>query len=382
MKYIEKIKAISFVLFLIINPSSVYSQETKLHFFDLSKECNLDVIIAQLKEDGFKEEEEQRISNIPNVCYTKSGEGQYVRFNCNYTPKTKQVASYWYRIYTDNTANVFNELKLQYGEPNSGIEYHAPNFFEWHNPSADIKLKIGDDKWLEYSYEDKAKNQQLLREIGREISSGELYTIIYIVCLCLLGLLVAYIYYIKGKNKRKQSELNRIKRNEKQHQIDALYEAFKTELTNQYDSPTRTVDILISNDDGTNLHGDILVFQHYKKLIIGKKKYDFQDILNCFYYDENERNVTINQTTKTKTGSLLGRAAIGALTFGAAGAVVGAVTANKESTSTVDSSHIGSFIVKIGIKSLEEPTITLRFGNDKSKAEEVYALIQAIIAMK
>ena len=79
---------------------------------------------------------------------------------------------------------------------------------------------------------------------------------------------------------------------------------------------------------------------------------------------------------------MLGRAAIGALTLGAAGAVVGAVTAKKESTSTVDSSHIGSFIVKIGIKSLEEPTITLRFGNDKSKAEEVYALIQAIIAMK
>ena len=79
---------------------------------------------------------------------------------------------------------------------------------------------------------------------------------------------------------------------------------------------------------------------------------------------------------------MLGRAALGALTFGAAGAVVGAVTANKESTSTVDSSHIGSFIVKIGIKSIEEPTITLLFGSDKSKAEEVYALMQAIIAMK
>lgn len=382
MKYIEKIKAISFVLFLIINPFNIYSQETELHFFDLSKESDLDVIITQLKEDGFKEEEEQKTSNIPNVCYTKSGEGLYVRFNCNYTPKTKQVASYWYRIYTDNTTYVLNELKLQYGEPNSDTEYHAPNLFEWHNPSADIKLKIGDDKWLEYSYEDKAKNKQLLKEIGRENSSGELYTIIYIVCLCLLGLIFGYIHYIKSKNKRKQSELNRIKRNEKQHQIDALYETFKTELTNRYDSPTRTINIFISNDDGTNQYGDILVFQQYKKIIIGKKEYDFQDILNCYHYDENERNVTINQTTKTKTGSMLGRAALGALTFGAAGAVVGAVTANKESTSTVDSSHIGSFIVTIGIKSIEEPTITLRFGSDKSKAEEVYALIQAIIAMK
>ena len=382
MKYIEKIKAISFFLFLIINPFNIYSQETKLHFFDLSKECNLDVIIAQLKEDGFKEEEEQKISNIPNVCYTKSGEGQYVRFNCNYTPKTKQVASYWYRIYTDNTANALNELKSQYGEPNSDLEYHAPNSFEWHNQSAHITLKIGDDKWIDYSYEDEVKNKQLLKETGREISSGELYTIIYFVCLCLLGLLFSYVLYIRGKKKRRQSELNRLKRIEKQHHIDASYEAFKTELTNRYGSPTRTINIFISNDDGTNQHGDILVFQQYKKVIIGKKEYDFQDILNCFHYDENERNVTINQTTKTKTGSMLGRAALGALTFGAAGAVVGAVTANKESTSTVDSSHIGSFIVKIGIKSIEEPTITLLFGSDKSKAEEVYALMQAIIAMK
>ena len=382
MKYIEKIKAISFFLFLIINPFNIYSQETKLHFFDLSKECNLDVIIAQLKEDGFKEEEEQKISNIPNVCYTKSGEGQYVRFNCNYTPKTKQVASYWYRIYTDNTANALNELKSQYGEPNSDLEYHAPNSFEWHNQSAYITLKIGDDKWIDYSYEDEVKNKQLLKETGREISSGELYTIIYFVCLCLLGLLFSYVLYIRGKKKRRQSELNRLKRIEKQHHIDASYEAFKTELTNRYGSPTHTINIFISNDDGTNQHGDILVFQQYKKVIIGKKEYDFQDILNCFHYDENERNVTINQTTKTKTGSMLGRAALGALTFGAAGAVVGAVTANKESTSTVDSSHIGSFIVKIGIKSIEEPTITLLFGSDKSKAEEVYALMQAIIAMK
>lgn len=382
MKYVEKIKAISFVLFLIIYPLNIYSQEMKLHFFDLSKECNLDVIIAQLKEDGFKEEEEQKISNIPNVCYTKSGEGQYVRFNCNYTPKTKQVASYWYRLYAGDTASILNELKLQYGEPNSDFEYHAPNIFEWHSSSADIKLKIGDDKWIDYSYEDKTMNKQLVKEIGREISSGELYTIVYVVCLCILGLLFACVLYIRGKNKRKQSELNRTKRNEKQHQIDALYEIYKTELANRYGSPTRTINIFISNDDGTSQHGDILVFQQYKKVIIGKKEYDFQDILNCFLYDENERNVTINQTTKTKTGNMLGRAAIGALTLGAAGAVVGAVTANKESTSTVDSSHIGAFIVKIGIKSIEEPAITLRFGNDKSKAEEVNALIQAIIAMK
>lgn len=93
-------------------------------------------------------------------------------------------------------------------------------------------------------------------------------------------------------------------------------------------------------------------------------------------------NVPISQVTRTKTGSMLGRATVGALTFGVAGAVIGAVTAKKESTSTISPNHSSSYIVKIGIKSIEEPVLALEFGNNKSKAEEVYALMQAIIAMK
>ena len=113
-----------------------------------------------------------------------------------------------------------------------------------------------------------------------------------------------------------------------------------------------------------------------------KKEYSFEDILSCSMYDKNQGNVPISQVTRTKTGSMLGRATVGALTFGVAGAVIGAVTANKESTSTISPNHSSSYIVKIGIKSIEEPVLALKFGNDKSKAEEVYALMQAIIAMK
>ena len=107
------------------------------------------------------------------------------------------------------------------------------------------------------------------------------------------------------------------------------------------------------------------------------------DILSCSMYDENHNGTSPTQVTRTKTGSMLGRAAVGGLTLGVAGAVVGAMTAKTESTSsTANSDYIASYIVKIGVKSIEKPTLTLKFGSDKSKAEEVYALIQAIIAMK
>ena len=62
------------IAFLFAIPISINSQEMKLHFFDLSKERNLDNIVVQLREDGFEEKEEKNVSNIPSVCYTYSGE--------------------------------------------------------------------------------------------------------------------------------------------------------------------------------------------------------------------------------------------------------------------------------------------------------------------
>ena len=370
------------IVFLFANPISINSQEMKLHFFDLSKERNLNNIVAQLREDGFEEKEEQNVSNIPSVCFTYSGEGQYIRFNCNYTPKTKQVASYWYRIYGGNSASILNELKSLYGEPNFDLEYHAPNAFEWHNELVDIKLNIIDDNWIDYSYEDMAFNKQLKEEIGRELSSGELFAFLFLIGFCLIGVLLAYMHYKQSKKKRIQNELYKIKKKEELNKIMKSNEAFKKGLIEKYGTPTRTIAIQYNQGNDTMQFCDIIVFQQINKIVIGRKGYDFCDIMNCSLHDEKSKDAIIAQTTRTKTGSMLGRAAVGALTFGVAGAVVGAVTAKKESTSTISPNHFGSYIVKIGIKSIEEPVLTLEFGNDKSKAEEVYALMQAIIAMK
>lgn len=370
------------IAFLFAIPISINSQEMKLHFFDLSKERNLDNIVVQLREDGFEEKEEKNVSNIPSVCYTYSGEGQYIRFNCNYTPKTKQVASYWYRIYGGNSTSILNELKSLYGEPNSDLEYHAPNAFEWHSELVDIKLNIKDDNWIDYSYEDKAFDKQLKEEIGRELSSSDFFAFLFLIGFCLIGVLLAYIFYKQSKKKRIQKELYKIKRGEELNKIMKSNEAFKKGLTGKYGTPTRTIAIQYNKGNDTMQYSDIIVFQHINKIVIGRKEYSFCDIMNCSLHDEKSKDAIIAQTTRTKTGSMLGRAALGALTFGVAGAVVGAVTAKKESTSTISQNNSGSYIVKIGIKSIEEPILTLEFGSDKSKAEEVYALMQAIIAMK
>ena len=78
---------------------------------------------------------------------------------------------------------------------------------------------------------------------------------------------------------------------------------------------------------------------------------------------------------------MLGRAALGGLTLGAAGAVVGALTAKKE-TDSKDDVYKASYVVKICIKSLKNPSVILHFDDNAGVAEETYSLVQAVLAMK
>lgn len=383
MTHLSKSKFILLIIAcLFTNLISIRSQELKLHFFDLSKDSSLESIVTQLREDGFEEEKEQNGSNIPSVCYTKSGEGHYIRFKCTYIPKSKHVASYWYKIYGGDLNAILNELKLLYGEPKSDFEYQALNSFEWQSQSVNIKLNTEDDVWIYYSYEDKFVKKQLMDENGRELSYSEISVLLFVIVFCLIVMLFAYILFRNNKNKRIREELYETKRKEELAKIMKSYETFKKDLVEKYGAPTRIIAIHKNQGDYTTQINDIIVFQQFNKIIIGRKEYNFCDIISSSLHDENSKNAIIAQTTRTNTGSMIGRAAVGALTFGVAGAVVGAVTAKKESTNTITPTQPGLYVVKIGLKSVKNPVLTLEFGSDKHKAEEVYALMQAIIAMK
>ena len=173
------------------------------------------------------------------------------------------------------------------------------------------------------------------------------------------------------------------RRTKQQREVDAKHEENKKLLTDKYGEATRIISDTRYDSNSIKHYSDIYVFEVPKKILFDKKEYDFADILSCSLYDENKNNATVSQVTRTNTGSMLGRAAVGGLTLGVAGAVVGALTAKSESTSsTANSDHLASYVIKIGVKSIEKPTMALKYGNDKSKAEEVYTLMQAIIAMK
>ena len=205
------------------------------------------------------------------------------------------------------------------------------------------------------------------------------------VLLAVLAIAVlGYFMWKQMKKDKIQARLQEEERLKKMKIVQEQYNQYVKALIDRYGVVTRTVSYKQScyGENNIKYYQDILIFQEPKIIVFGRKEYSFKDILNCSMFDKTQNSVPISKVTRTKTGSMLGRAALGALTFGVAGAVVGAVTAKKESTSTITPTHSGSYVVKIGLKSVEKPVLTLEFGSNKSKAEEVYALMQAIIAMK
>ena len=184
----------------------------------------------------------------------------------------------------------------------------------------------------------------------------------------------------KEKEYKKVKEEERLK---KQSTVNNEHERLIKELTDKYGTITRTISNVRYDNESIMRYNDIFVMEQPKRIYFDKKGYNFSDILSCSIYDENQNDVPVVQITRTNTGSMLGRAAVGGLTLGVAGAVVGALTAKQESiSSTNDTPHVASYIVKIGVKSIENPTIILKYYRDKETAETVYAIIQAIIAMK
>lgn len=195
-----------------------------------------------------------------------------------------------------------------------------------------------------------------------------------------------YIKEVKIAKQKTENEHKRAEqkiRNEKQKEIDIKHEEYKQKLMNKYGTITRIISNNKYDDNFIMNYDEIFVFENAKKIVFDKIEYNFADIISCSIYDENQKYIQPKHVTRTNTSSMLGRAAIGGLTLGVAGAVVGAITAEKESTdATINFANMASYVVKIGVKSIEKPIVTLKYGTNKSKAEEVYAIVQAIIAMK
>ena len=436
-------KLVLILVFCIGGLIYAVGEENPIVFIDFSRELSVDSFKPVLEGKGYSWYENKPSVSDSKLygdykveCY---GATDQCEISILYTPKTRKIYDFIIKReipknhFLKEAIQFYKLIKDKYGSPISGNllngDYFLADTDEEHKEKINTKEVILDSLYLkscfgssqpvEYCWVVKntsivfsihqlsnynphmtcrINNRKVTESYFEELSlvndeiehKNNVETLKNVVIYTLLAsffLLLLYSYVktsIKQKKEQKVKDIEiqqRIKK--EQRKVDANHTEYKKQLVEKYGAITRAISNICYDNNSVRHYEDIFVFEKPKKIIFDNTEYDFADILSCSMYDENHKDIPPTQVTRTSTGSLLGRAAVGGLTLGVAGAVVGAMTAKTESRSNLDSSfYIGSYIVKIGLKSIEKPTMTLKYGNNKSKAEEVYALMQAIIAMK
>lgn len=137
---------------------------------------------------------------------------------------------------------------------------------------------------------------------------------------------------------------------------------WKNELVSELGKPCLEINPCIINTLST-----LLVFDHKKKIALNGNLYDYIDILDFSV------NNQMSYRTSTSTGSMVGRGIVGGVLLGGVGALAGASTASKTTTSEVI-----SYTITINIRNMQHPIETF-VTSDLSMANQVSGVLKIII---
>lgn len=182
-----------------------------------------------------------------------------------------------------------------------------------------------------------------------------------------------------GANKVKIQEQNRLKREEeKQIKVDN-YNALKCRFFCLNGTPDKT--IIINELD---INSEIHVYEEREKVFILGKEYSFSDILSCELNDDSRViQGKVASETKSNNKNVIGRALVGAVVAGPAGAIIGGATAKKHTEHIQGKSFtFHDYSVLINVNSISEPIIRINTGRRKELANEIVGLMNVIISRK
>lgn len=197
--------------------------------------------------------------------------------------------------------------------------------------------------------------------------------------LLLIPLLIGAVHYETKKNKKLQEEEK--KKNEKRLQLAKQKDEERflkmQKLKEKLSEPTK---IIKYNNDYF-----VMINENTSQIMLNEHIYKFQDIINYNLTDSAtviQHHETGSATTKTNTKSMVGRAVVGDVLFGGAGAVAGAMTAKKNTEiklgdTTSTTKHDYSIIVNVN--SISNPVERLHLGQDGKTANEILGVLSVIV---
>lgn len=136
-------------------------------------------------------------------------------------------------------------------------------------------------------------------------------------------------------------------------------------------------------DSFRKIENSFIVFEDSSTLFIENRPYSFKDIISFDVFDNSEKVYSGNSitTTKTNTGSMIGRAVVGGALFGGAGAIIGGATAKKKSNSTISQSSYTAhkYEIIITVNSLSMPLLKLEIGGNKEAMQQISSILSIIV---
>jgi hypothetical protein len=164
-----------------------------------------------------------------------------------------------------------------------------------------------------------------------------------------------------------------------QAEVARIYKSWLNDYTERNGVPDKIINI-----KNNNTKQIIIAHESSKRVYILGQFYDFKDILNCNFSD-SPRIIkgAVKTVTKSNTGSTVGRAIVGDVIAGPAGAIIGGTTGKKTTEFQQENDRtIHDYTVIININSLTSPILRIHTGEDGKLANEIVGLMNVIIARK
>lgn len=187
----------------------------------------------------------------------------------------------------------------------------------------------------------------------------------------ILGVIGLAIWVGIQQEQKQQAEAERAK--EAAAAIKQRYKQLMDELINSlktiHGNPTKIIQI-----DELKV---VLLFAEKKIVCINKEELLFDDILSSKLIDNYQiehGQITGKSETTTDTASLIGRSVAGTLVAGEAGAIIGASSASKETTTNYTQGNdklIHDYTLLITLKKFDSPVVKLHIGNNWEVATEL-----------
>lgn len=137
-----------------------------------------------------------------------------------------------------------------------------------------------------------------------------------------------------------------------------------------------------------DLLSEIHIYESSKTVFILGKKYKFKDIISCTFSDNKtikHGEMTAVSTTKSSNGNAIGRAVVGGVIAGGAGAVIGGTT-GKKNTETIykqkDDIVKHDYTVIINVNSISNPIVRINLGDNGKLVNEIVGVMNVIIKNK